>query len=44
MRRLRPISRSPEHGASVAPEVKLTIIVKFIDAFQTKMGYETSTT
>ncbi len=41
LKRVRLISRPPEHAASVAPEVKLAIIVKFINAFQTKMGYTT---
>ncbi len=39
MKRLRPITKTPKTAASVAPEVKLTIIVEFIDIFQQKMGY-----
>lgn len=38
MKRLRPITKTPKVAASVAPEVKLTIIVQFIDAYQQKMS------
>lgn len=44
MKRLKAVSKAPVHlASSVAPEVKLTIIVQVVDAYNTKMGYSTST-
>ncbi len=43
MKRLKAVSKPPVHAASsVAPEVKLTIIVQFIDAYRVKLGYTTT--
>ena len=32
MRRIRPVSRKPQHAASIAPEVKLTFAIDVLTA------------
>ncbi len=32
MKRIQPVSKLPEHGATVAPEVKITFIVNMLEA------------
>ena len=32
MKRIRPISKTPERAADVAPEVKLTVLVQWLEA------------
>ena len=36
MKRLKLVSKTPVHAESVAPEVKLTVIIQFITAYQRK--------
>jgi hypothetical protein len=39
MKRLKMVSKPPVHAeSSVAPEVKLTIIIQFVTAYQRKIA------
>jgi hypothetical protein len=44
MRRIRPVSRTPERAASIAPEVKLTFIINVFTAAATVFSGKTGTT